>query len=138
MRCSTALVTVALLAAACTAKPRTQAAGREEPWTAAPADVSHGEAPVGSTSAPAPVDPRAPEPSTSRLVKVRFETRHAKVAIAPGILYEAWTFGGRVPGPGVRVTVGDTVDFTLVNRAEERRYRFFSYGDAMLIERQEA
>ena len=118
MRCSTALVTVALLAAACTAKPRTQAAGREEPWTAAPADVSHGEAPVGSTSAPAPVDPRAPEPSTSRLVKVRYETRHAKVAIAPGILYEAWTFGGRVPGPVVRVTVGDTVDFTLVNRAE--------------------
>lgn len=103
-------------APACTSR-RSPAAGREEPWTASPADVSHGEAPVGTTAAPAPVDPRAPAPSTSRLVKIRFETREAKVAIAPDVLYEAWTFDGRVPGPVVRVTEGDTVDFTLVNRA---------------------
>ena len=29
--------------------------------------------------------------------------------------YPAWTFGGTVPGPVVRVTEGDTVDFTLIN-----------------------
>jgi nitrite reductase (NO-forming) len=105
-----------LLAAACTSQPRTPATGREEPWTASPADVSHGEASVGSSAAPAPVDPRAPAPSAARLVRVRFEVREAKLAIAPDVVYEAWTFQGRVPGPVVRATVGDTVDFTLVNR----------------------
>jgi nitrite reductase (NO-forming) len=42
---------------------------------------------------------------------------HALVAIDSGVSYDAWTFGGRVPGPVIRVTQGDTVDFTLVNRA---------------------
>ncbi|MGK7345466.1 MAG: multicopper oxidase domain-containing protein [Candidatus Nitrospinota bacterium M3_3B_026] len=32
-----------------------------------------------------------------------------------GTKYPAWTFGGSVPGPVVRVTEGDVVDFTLVN-----------------------
>lgn len=118
LRSLTGLVLLAVaLAAACTSQPRSAAARREEPWTASPADVSHGEAPVGTSTAPAPVDPRAPAPSASRLVTIRLDTREAKLAIAPGVLYEAWTFDGRVPGPVVRVTEGDTVDFTLVNRA---------------------
>ena len=90
-----------------------------EPWTESqalpPADVSHGEAAIGTSTAPAPVDPRAPQPPRRGLVKVRFEVRQTRLAVAPGVVYEAWTFDGRVPGPFLRVTVGDTMDFTLVN-----------------------
>ncbi len=32
-----------------------------------------------------------------------------------GNTYRAWTFDGKVPGPVVRVTEGDTVEFTLIN-----------------------
>lgn len=32
-----------------------------------------------------------------------------------GTMYRTWTFDGKVPGPVVRVTEGDTVEFTLVN-----------------------
>jgi nitrite reductase (NO-forming) len=39
------------------------------------------------------------------------------VTIAPGVRYAAWTFGGSIPGPPLRVRQGDTVAFTLVNRA---------------------
>ncbi len=107
------------LAAACSGRPKAPAATREQPWTATPipADVSHGEAPVGTPGTPASVDPRPPEAPSGRVVRVRFETREARWAIAPGVVYEAWTFDGRVPGPVVRATVGDTVDFTLVNHA---------------------
>src|SRR6266704_2885803 len=45
------------------------------------------------------------------------QTASAPPATAPGVTYDAWTFGGQVPGPVIRVTTGDTVDFTLVNRA---------------------
>jgi nitrite reductase (NO-forming) len=32
-----------------------------------------------------------------------------------GKTYKAWTFNGQFPGPVVRVTEGDTIDFTLIN-----------------------
>ena len=87
------------------------------PPTTIPADVSHGEAPVGSSAEPAPVDPAAPPKAVGRLHRVRIVISHAKVNIAEGVTYDAWTFDGRVPGPVIRVTEGDTVDFTLVNQA---------------------
>jgi len=83
----------------------------------APADISHGEAPVGSGAQPAPIDPAAPPRSTSRVHRLRVAIKHAKIPIAEGVTYDAWTFDGRVPGPVLRVTQGDTVDFTLVNEA---------------------
>ena len=32
-----------------------------------------------------------------------------------GTMYRSWTFGGQVPGPVLRVTEGDVVEFTLTN-----------------------
>ena len=42
-------------------------------------------------------------------------TAHVQHTIAPGVVYDAWTFDSMVPGPVVRITVGDTVEFTIVN-----------------------
>ena len=117
MRERTALAAAVLLAAACTAQPHRAARARTEPWTAAPADVSHGEAAVGTAAGPAPVDPRAPEPPAGHVVRVRFEVKDTRITVEQGVAYDAWTFEGRVPGPVVRVRMYDTVDFTLVNRA---------------------
>lgn len=38
------------------------------------------------------------------------------VEIAPGKVVKVWTFGDRVPGPVLRVRVGDVVEATIVNR----------------------
>ena len=109
--------TVTLLACQTREAPPRQEQRAETPPTKAPADVSHGVAPVGSAEQPAPIDPRAPAPGTAHLQRIRVVIRHAKVLIADGVTYDAWTFDGRVPGPALRATVGDTVDFTLVNEA---------------------
>ena len=93
-------------------QPAQQAA---TPPTSAPADLSHGEAPVGSGVAA--IDPVAPPRVNQRLHRLRIEINHTAITIAEGVTYDAWTFDGRVPGPVLRVTEGDTVDFTLVNRA---------------------
>ncbi len=37
-----------------------------------------------------------------------------------GTTYAAWTFNGQFPGPVVRVTEGDTVNFKLINPAENK------------------
>jgi nitrite reductase (NO-forming) len=125
----------AVLLAACQPSSRTQAPGppsgrtapsaqerttvtEEQPDTTPPADVSHGEAPIGAAAGePPPVLTTLPPVEKSRHHSIRLETVHATVTIAPGVRYAAWTFGGNVPGPALHLRQGDTVDFTLVNRA---------------------
>jgi nitrite reductase (NO-forming) len=90
----------------------------EQPDTTPPADVSHGEAPIGGAAGePPPVAAALPPVGPTRLHRVRLEAVHATVTVAPGVRYAAWTFGGNVPGPTLHFRQGDTVDFTLVNRA---------------------
>jgi len=112
-----AVLSTAILGLACRERGEQAAAPAAVPPTNAPADVSHGEAPIGSAAAPAPIDPVAPPRPTGQQHRLRIAIRHAKVMIADGVSYDAWTFDGRVPGPVLRVTEGDTVDFTLVNEA---------------------
>ena len=91
---------------------------QEEPDTIPPADVSHGEARIGGPDAePAPVSASLAPAGKNRLHRIRLEMQHKTILIAPGVHYAAWTFGGTVPGPTLRVRQGDTIDFTLVNRA---------------------
>ena len=116
-----ARLTVALLGVvtflACRERPSAALRQEQAPPTTAPADVSHGEAPIGSITDPAAIDPVAPPRATGRRHRLRIAITHAKITIADGVTYDAWTFDGRVPGPVLRVTEGDTVDFTLVNQA---------------------
>jgi nitrite reductase (NO-forming) len=51
------------------------------------------------------------------VVDVRLGIRHGVVQIAPGVSYEAWTFGKGAPGPVIHVRQGQTVRVTLTNRA---------------------
>jgi nitrite reductase (NO-forming) len=59
-----------------------------------------------------PLDP-------SPVKEVRLDTTHKIVEIAPGVKYQAWTFGDHVPGPIVRARVGDRIKFTMTNRSDE-------------------
>ena len=86
--------------------------------TVPPADVSHGEAEIGDPGTePAPIPAHLAPAKQTRVHRIRLEMNHTLITIAPGVRYAAWTFGGSVPGPMYRVRQGDTVDFTLVNRA---------------------
>jgi nitrite reductase (NO-forming) len=48
-------------------------------------------------------------------VKVDLETKEVVMRMADGVDYNFWTFGGTVPGPMIRVRVGDYVEFHLHN-----------------------
>lgn len=53
-------------------------------------------------------------------VIVNLETTEQVGELEPGVQYEFWTFGGTVPGPMIRVRVGDTVDFHLKNNPKSK------------------
>ncbi len=63
---------------------------------------------------PAPVGGRGPE-----TVTVRLEAREVVAQLGEGQTYTYWTFGGTVPGPFVRVRVGDTVELHLKNASAD-------------------
>lgn len=85
--------------------------------TESPAEMSHGEAKVNDPAAQAARSADAPQRSGQRMHRVRMTTTHAPHVLSPTVTYNAWTFENQTPGPVVRVTVGDTVDFTIVNAA---------------------
>jgi nitrite reductase (NO-forming) len=51
------------------------------------------------------------------VARVTLDIRHSTISIAPGIHYEAWTFGRTAPGPVIHVRQGQTVRVTLHNAA---------------------
>ena len=55
----------------------------------------------------------------NRTHDVRIDIVTQEIEIAPGVRYQAWTFGGAVPGPIVHVREGDVVNFTMKNRSGE-------------------
>jgi nitrite reductase (NO-forming) len=60
-----------------------------------------------------PVGKREPQ-----LLTQEIEIREVVGYMDEGVAYEFWTFGGTIPGPMIRVRVGDTVELTLKNPAE--------------------
>ena len=66
-----------------------------------------------ATEVPAPIGNRGPQTVRVDLNAVELEGR-----LAEGTTFGYWTFNGRVPGPMLRVRVGDTVDVHVKNSAD--------------------
>src|SRR5512143_3122020 len=47
--------------------------------------------------------------SHADIKEFRIPITHRTIEVAPGVLYQAWTFGNTVPGPVIRVRQGDRV-----------------------------
>jgi nitrite reductase (NO-forming) len=65
------------------------------------------------TDLPPPLGHRPPQ-----IVRVSLEAVEVEGRLAEGATYTYWTYNGQVPGPFLRVRVGDTVDVGLKNRAD--------------------
>ncbi len=97
--------------------PGHRLAGMEGKFTVTPkppapsvaqADISRDPADL-----PPPIAKRAPE-----TVRIDLEAREVEGRLAEGTTFGFWTFNGKVPGPMLRVRVGDTVDIHLKNAAD--------------------
>lgn len=73
-------------------------------------------------AAPAPVrlDPAAPARLEGETHDIELIMTEQGMTVAPGFVQKVWTFGGTVPGPVIRVKVGDTVRLILKNAIENQ------------------
>jgi nitrite reductase (NO-forming) len=78
---------------------------RPAPQTLVEADISR-----EPTDLPPPIGKRDPQTVRVDLVSVEVEGR-----LAESTTFGYWTFNGKVPGPFIRVRVGDTIDIHLKN-----------------------
>jgi nitrite reductase (NO-forming) len=86
--------------------------GAPRPAAPAPALVSLARVP---TDLPGPLTPRPPT-----TVRVDLEAMEVVGRLAEDTTYPFWTFNGQVPGPFIRVRVGDTVEVHLKNQPTSR------------------
>lgn len=113
---------LALMSAALIVTPNMASAGDAAAGTKVAATAhSHAHASSGKpvvadvvrlpTDLPAPIGARG-----AKRVKVDLETVEVTGQLADGATYHYWTFNQKVPGPFIRVKVGDTVEVALKNR----------------------
>ena len=57
------------------------------------------------------------EASDADVKSFRIPIKDATIEIAKGVRYKGWTFGGTVPGPVIRVRVGDKVRVNVINHS---------------------
>ena len=88
-------------------------AGKPPAVAAAPPSVSIARDPA---DLPGPL----PASGAPRTVSVELEAVELIGKLANETTYNYWTFNGKVPGPFLRVRVGDTVELTLKNRETSR------------------
>jgi nitrite reductase (NO-forming) len=105
----------------------TSAAPSTAPATSMPMPATAAAAPTRSFAGTAPANadalamahaayPAALAPAPAGdVAAVRLDIRHTTLSVAPGIKYDAWTFGGTVPAPVIHVRQGQLVQVTLRN-----------------------
>ncbi|MEK7860829.1 MAG: multicopper oxidase domain-containing protein, partial [Chloroflexota bacterium] len=107
-----------------TSRPATAAAsptGTLPSAAASPAPAASAAAKPAAASPPVDVArrpdtvPAAITRSSAATVSVELETTEVVGRLADGKTYAYWTFGGTVPGPFLRVRVGDTIELHLKN-----------------------
>ena len=65
-------------------------------------------------------DPEAPALARGQVHELTLTVREHEMTVAPGIVQTVWSFGETVPGPVLRVRVGDVVRVTLRNPASNK------------------
>ncbi len=82
-----------------------------------PPTATAAAAPVEDPNAPPYVlrDPAAPPVLSGTIHDITLPIVERDITVAKGFVVHAWTFGGTVPGPTIRVHLGDTVRVHLTN-----------------------
>ena len=97
--------------------PGHRAAGMEGQFIVTPKPAAQVEVEADISRDPAdlppPIGKRDPQ-----TVRVDLLTAEVEGRLAEGTTFGYWTFDGRVPGPFIRVRVGDTIDIHLKNSAD--------------------
>jgi nitrite reductase (NO-forming) len=98
-------------------------ASMHEPAAVSPAPANPASEALATVADPAApkyerFDPVAPAVLPGTVHDIDLPIIEKDITVADGFVVHAWTFGGTVPGPTIRVHIGDTVNVHLTNKGE--------------------
>ncbi|PCH97974.1 MAG: nitrite reductase [Gammaproteobacteria bacterium] len=71
--------------------------------------------------------------ATAKIVKVEIPVIEKEMVVDnAGTKHNMWTYGGTIPGPVIRVTEGDTVDFSLLNLKSNKQSHSMDFHAAIV------
>jgi nitrite reductase (NO-forming) len=110
--------------------------------TPEPTDGDHGGQPVPPVTGVVDPDPNAPDPVLfdpvapalleGELHEIDLVMTEREMVVAPGFVQKVWTFGDTVPGPVIRVKVGDVVRIRLINPPENELPHSIDFHSSMV------
>lgn len=118
---------------------RVAVTGGQPPGSATPAPDDHGGlapdtdvAPNPDAPPPVTFDAAAPPLLAGETHEIELVMTERAMTVAPGFVQLVWTFGDTVPGPVIRVKVGDTVRIRLVNPIENAMAHSIDFHSSMV------
>jgi nitrite reductase (NO-forming) len=93
--------------------------GGVSPPSRSAARILHTKPPVPAVQLPVHRSPRLFPSEAAGQRRVRLDASYGRVDLGAGRELVAWSFGGVVPGPTLRVRVGDRIFLTMTNRSDE-------------------
>jgi nitrite reductase (NO-forming) len=68
---------------------------------------------------PLALGPEVPKLQEGDTIDVKFDVTHQLFNVTKAVAFNAWTFGGSVPGPVLKVRVGQTIRFSMTDRSND-------------------
>lgn len=86
----------------------------------------------GKQMGPLAYAPNVPKLQDGDTVEVKIDVRHKQFTVKRGVSFIAWLYGDSLPGPVLRVRVGQTVKFSMTDRSNDSSMMQMTVGDHML------
>lgn len=86
----------------------------------------------GKQTGPLAYAPNVPQLQDGDTVEVKIDVSHKLFTVKNGISFTGWLFGDSLPGPVLRVRVGQTVKFSMTDRSNDSSMMTMGVGGHML------
>ena len=86
----------------------------------------------GSQTGPLAYAPNVPKLQDGDTIEVKIDVVHKLFTVKNGVSFTGWLFGDSLPGPVLRVRVGQTVKFSMTDRSNDSSMMSMGIGGHML------
>lgn len=132
MKTSYLLVASLLVLAACNQDNKKGNNSKDDKVYGAPKAVVTKEPNNDPDTGPLAYAPAVPKLADGDTVVVKIDVRHKLFTVKNGVSFTGWLFGDSLPGPVLRVRVGQTVKFSMTDRSNDSSMMHMSVGGQMI------
>jgi nitrite reductase (NO-forming) len=126
------LILISSLIIICSCNQDGQSGKKSDMVLGAPKAVVTNQPDNGKQTGPLAYAPNVPKAQDGDTVVVKIDVTHKLFSVKNGVSFTAWLYGDSLPGPVLRVRVGQTVKFSMTDRSNDSTKMGMEMGGQML------